>query len=134
MHSLLALLLVVSFAEGKKWYDILDEHLQWPEEKQHCKELLQHFDTHKSLEAWECLLNHPNVARESTLKTGEVDCDALIKVFKPENWQKMADGKKTRVAHCIVDRVLTHELSTTFTSQEGQEGQPSVVWTRRKDL
>jgi hypothetical protein len=138
MHTLWILLLtLVSYSEARKWYEVIDQHLTWPEEQQHCKALIRQFDDIRPLEALKCIMNHSKVRKVPTLNNGMAHCTRLIARFKPERWVDMVlEGVQSELIHCIVDRILTHELSNDFTSEEETfAGQNAVVWkAKRKDL
>jgi hypothetical protein len=139
MHSLWVILLtLVSFGEsGRTWYQVLDQHLRWPEDQQHCKVLVQQFDSMNPLEALKCIINHSKVRKIPTLKTGMVHCTRLIAGFKPERWDEMVEKLQLEIIHCIVDRILTHELAGDFTSEEEEEetfaGHNVLVWKRKRE-
>lgn len=131
MHLIL-FLISVTFA--REWPEVLDQHLTWSEEQQYCKALMRQFDSQQPLEALKCLMNHPRVKEEPKLETGMIHCTKLIARFKPEYWATMNHEFQSELIHCIVGRILTHELSHDFTSSQGTFGGHNAIIWRKQDL
>lgn len=120
---------LLTSVNGRTWYEVMDEHLKWPENQKHCKLLVQEWDAKNPEEALRCIFGHTLVSTVPTLDTGNIRCEYLIAALKPEDWKYLNEEYKSEIVHCIIDRILTHALSDTFTSENFEGG---VVWKRKE--